>query len=517
MTIDSVTLSVMASALAGIAEEMGSLLVRSAYSSNIKERRDCSSALFDGKGRMVAQAEHIPVHLGAMPETVRYVIAKGPRPGDVFIVNDPYSGGSHIPDVTLVTPISIEESIVGYAATRAHHSDMGGARPGSMPSGSTDIYQEGLVIPPVRLVEGGELSESVMAMIMANSRTPFLRRGDFLAQIAANNLACDRVAEMVDKVGLDTLFEGFDEVIAYAERRMRIAIAELPDGMYRAETEVEGDGVTDDDIPIKVEVIIEGDSITVDFDGTSGAVAGNVNCPIAVTKSACYFAVRVVVPKDIPANHGAFAPIEVRAPEGSLVDARRPSAVVAANVETSSRIADVVMSALSQATDVPALGQGTMNVLVIGGPTWTYIETLAGGQGASSSGPGDSGVHVSMTNTLNTPIEALEIEYPLRVEKYELRYGSGGNGLYRGGDGLVRSIRVLEPASLSLLTDRRRHRPSGSNGGGSAAIGVNSVQGMRIGPKVSRTLAAGEIVTIETPGGGGWGSPEAGPSAAPSG
>lgn len=506
MAVDSVSLSVMASSLSGIAEEMGSLLVRSAYSSNIKERRDCSSALFDARGRMIAQAEHIPVHLGALPETVKWVMDEKPVPGDVFIVNDPFSGGSHLPDVTLVTPIALENRIIGYAATRAHHSDMGGSRPGSMPSGSTDIYQEGLILPPVRLVEQGALSESVMALIMANSRTPFLRRGDFLAQIAANDLACTRIRELTDKVGVDALLESFDAVIEYAERRTREAILSLPDGVYSAETEIEGDGITDADIPIKVTVTVDGDSLAVDFAGTAGAAAGNINCPIAVTRSACYFAVRVVLPKDIPANSGAFAPISVVAPEGSLVDARRPSAVVAANVETSSRIADVVLDALSQATDVPAQGQGTMNVVVIGGPTWTYIETLAGGQGASSVGPGASGIHVAMTNTLNTPIESLELEYPLRVERYELRYGSGGSGRHPGGDGLVRSIRVLEPASLSLLTDRRRHRPRGRDGGGAGATGANLVQGVEIGPKESLALQAGDVVTIETPGGGGWGA-----------
>jgi len=508
MAIDSVGLSVMASALSGIAEEMGSLLVRSAYSSNIKERRDCSSALFDSQGRMVAQAEHIPVHLGAMPETVKAVMTKNPRPGDVFIVNDPYSGGSHIPDVTLVTPVAVDGDVVAYAATRAHHSDLGGSSPGSMPGGSTDIYQEGLIIPPVRLVEDGVLSETVMDLIMANSRTPLLRRGDFLAQIAANQLASTRLGELVDKHGLGRLTEGFDAVISYADTRTRDAISTLPDGSYRAETEIEGDGVIDEDIPIRVEVRVEGDTITVDFEGSSGAVPGNVNCPLAVTRSASYFAVKVVLPKDIPANSGAFAPITVIAPAGSVVNARRPSAVVAANVETSSRIADVVLRALSGATEVPADGQGTMNVVVIGGSTWTYVETLAGGQGASQVGPGASGVHVAMTNTLNTPIESLELEYPMRVERYELRYDSGGSGIHKGGDGLVRSIRVLEDASLSLLTDRRRHRPRGLNGGEEGATGRNLVNDQGIGSKVSVGLSAGDVVRVETPGGGGWGSPE---------
>ena len=503
--LDPVTLSVLASALAGIAEEMGAVLIRGAYSSNVKERRDCSTALFDRDGRMVAQAEHIPVHLGAMPEAVAAVIEREPDPGDVFVVNDPYSGGTHLPDITLVSPISHAEGIVGFAVTRAHHSDVGGMRPGSMPSDSRELYQEGLVIPPLRLVRGGEYVRDVLDLILANVRTPDVRRGDLRAQIAANQLGERRLRELIERRGADTVSAAFEEVLAYAERRTREAIAELPDGEYEAEDQLEGDGVSDEDVPIRVRAVVEGDSITVDFEGTSGAVAGNVNCPLAVTRSACYFALRVLLPSDLPANAGTYAALDIRAPEGSLVNARAPSAVVAGNVETSQRVADAVLLAFARAVDLPAQGQGTMNNLIIGGRGFTYYETIGGGQGASATGAGASGVHVGMSNTLNTPVEALELEYPLRVERYELEYGSGGAGEHRGGDGIERAVRVLEPASLSLLTDRRRHGPRGAAGGAPGRAGRNALNGEELPPKAGRELAAGDLVSVRTPGGGGYG------------
>ncbi len=508
MTLDPVTLSVLASALAGIAEEMGAVLIRGAYSSNIKERRDCSTALFDVGGRMVAQAEHIPVHLGAMPEAVAAVIEREPTPGDVFALNDPFRGGTHLPDVTLVSPLDDGggERIVGYAVTRAHHSDVGGMSPGSMPSGSRSIYQEGLVIPPLRLVRAGEPMPDVLELILANVRTPDVRRGDLRAQLAANALAARRLAELIERRGRETVLAAFAEVVAYAERRSREAIAALPDGRYEAEGEIEGDGVSADDVPVRVAVEIAGDELTVDFDGTAAQVPGNVNCPLAVTRSACFFALRVVLPHDIPQNAGVYAPLTIAAPEGSLVNARSPAAVVAGNVETSQRIADTVLLALGQAIDVPAQGQGTMNNLVIGGAGWTYYETIGGGQGASASGDGPSGVHVGMSNTLNTPIEAFELEYPLRVERYELAEDSGGTGKHRGGDGIVRAVRALEPASLSLLTDRRRHAPRGVHGGGDGHPGENTLNGEPLPPKVSRELAAGDVVSVRTPGGGGYGA-----------
>jgi N-methylhydantoinase B len=497
--VDAVILSVMSAALSGIAEEMGTALVRSASSSNIKERRDCSAALFDESGRMIAQAEHIPVHLGAMPESVAAVIAHAPRTGEVFVLNDPFAGGSHLPDITLVSPLDLDGEIVAYACTRAHHSDVGGIVPGSMPAGSTSIWQEGLIVPPVRLDDG------VLRVILANVRTPEIRRADLAAQAAANRLAGERLAQLVARHGRETVVGAFEDVIAYAERRAREAIRRLPDGRYEAESEVEGDGVTGDDLPIRVTVSIAGDAIEIDFDGTAPAATGNVNAPLAVTRAACTFAVKVALGADVPVNAGLYAPVSIRAPEGCLVDARRPSAVVAGNVETSQRIADTVLLALAQATDVPAQGQGTMNNVVIGTSGWTYYETLGGGQGASSRGDGPSGVHVGMSNTLNTPIEALELEMPLRVQRYELLDGSGGLGRHRGGDGLVRELRVLEPATLSLLTDRRCHAPQGLEGGAPGRRGRNLVNGEPVPAKATRELEAGDVVTVETPGGGGWG------------
>ncbi len=505
--LDPVTLSVLASALAGIAEEMGAVLIRGSYSSNIKERRDCSTALFDARGRMVAQAEHIPVHLGAMPEAVAAIRRRNPEPGDVFAINDPYSGGTHLPDITLVSPVAPGEAgeIIGYAVTRAHHSDVGGMRPGSAPSDSREIYQEGIIIPPVRLVRGGDYVDDVLDLLLANVRTPAIRRGDLRAQIAANQIAEQRVGELIDRRGRELVLAAFDEVISYTERRTREVIRGLPDGEYRAVDWMEGDGTMDEDIPIRTKVRISGDSISIDFSGTSDAVPGNVNCPLAVTRSACYFALRVLLPGDVPANAGTYAPLEIRAPEGSLINAQSPSAVVAGNVETSSRIADTVLSALSGASALPAQGQGTMNNLVIGGPGWTYYETIGGGQGASRKGPGPSGVHVGMSNTLNTPTEAFEMEYPMRVERYELLYGSGGEGEHRGGDGIVRSVRVLAPASLSLLTDRRRHPPRGVEGGEPGEPGKNLLNDEELPPKVSRDMEKGDVVTVRTPGGGGYG------------
>jgi N-methylhydantoinase B len=516
VSLDPVTRSVLASALAGIAEEMGTVLVRSAYSSNIKERRDCSAALFDAGGRMVAQAEHIPVHLGAMPEAVAAVMERAPRSGDVWAVNDPFSGGNHLPDITLVSPLGAAGDLLGYAVTRAHHSDVGGMRPGSMPSGSRDIFSEGLVIPPVRLVRGGEHVRDVLDLILANTRTPRIRRGDLRAQIAANRLGGERLEELMRRRGRDTVLAAFEAVIEYTERRTREVIARLPDGEYRAAGEIEGDGVGDDDIPLRVLVRVDGDELAIDFAGTAGAVPGNVNCPFSVTRSACVFALRLLLPDDVPANAGTTAPLSIHAPAGCLVNAERPSAVVAGNVETSQRIADTVLAALAEAgagpggagvADLPAQGQGTMNNLVLGGRGWTYYETVGGGQGASRRGPGPSGVHVGMTNTLNTPIEALELEYPMRVERYELADGSGGAGWHRGGDGIVRAVRVLEPASLSLLTDRRRHAPQGAGGGGPGRPGRNLLDGGELPPKVSRDLPGGAVVTVITPGGGGFGEP----------
>lgn len=506
--LDPISLSVLNASLSGIAEEMGVVLIRSSYSSNIKERRDCSAALFDGRGRMVAQAEHIPVHLGAMPEAVAAVIEREPQAGDVFMLNDPYRGGTHLPDITLVSPaLAADGTLLGFAVTRGHHSDVGGMRPGSMPSDSRDLWQEGLVIPPVRIIHGGEYVDDVLDLVLANVRTPNVRRGDLRAQVAANNTGAQRTAQLAQRRGTETLLAGFDDVIAYTERRTRAAITALPDGDYFAQDVMEGDGVVDDDIAIKATVTVGGDEMTIDFTGTSPAVAGNVNCPIAVTRSACYFALRVMLSSDVPPNAGTYAPLDIVAPEGSLVNAGKPSAVVAGNVETSQRVADTVLLALGQAIDLPAQGQGTMNNLIMGGRDWTYYETIGGGQGASASGDGPSGVHVGMSNTLNTPIEALELDFPLRVESYELLYGSGGEGAHRGGDGIERSVHALEACNASLVTDRRRRGPSGAAGGRAGRAGENRLNRGRLRAKIDLSLESGDEITIRTPGGGGHGAP----------
>ncbi len=505
--LDPVALSVFVSSLAGIAEEMGAVLVRSSWSSNIKERRDCSCALYDAAGQLVAQAEHIPVHLGAMSDSVRAVRERSPEPGDVFVLNDPYAGGTHLPDVTVVTPVDVAGEVVGYAVSRAHHSDVGGMVPGSMPSSSRSIFQEGIVIPPLRFVRRGVLAEDLLELLLANVRTPEIRRADLIAQMAANNIGSGRLRGLVERYGLDFVRVAFDETVAYGERRAREAVRAVPDGVYEASGEVEGDGTEDSDISLRVTVTVKGDSIKMDFAGTSAPVAGNVNCPRSVTLSACLFALRVALGQDLPVNGGTAAPLEVSVPSPCLVDAQWPAAVVAGNVETSQRLADVILSALGQAVVLPAAGQGTMNNLVIGGAGWTYYETVGGGQGASSQGDGASGVHVGMTNTLNTPVEALELEFPLRVERYQLRYGSGGDGFHRGGDGAERTLRVLEPATLSVIADRRRHQPAGKAGGGDGACGQNLLDGELQPPKFTRDVRPGQVVSVLTPGGGGFGAP----------
>ena len=504
--IDPITRSVFVNAFRGVAEEMGAALIRSSRSSNIKERRDCSCALFDARGRMIAQAEHIPVHLGAMRESVAAVMARDPRPGDVFMLNDPYTGGTHLPDITLVTPIVHRAAIAGYAVSRAHHSDVGGMRPGSMPSDSTSIYQEGLVIPPVRIEQGGQPVGDILDIVMANVRTPDIRRADILAQLAANRIGAARLAEIVERHGPALIEAVIEDVLSYSERRTRAVLREIPDGRYAAEGQMEGDGVSAQDITLRCVSEIAGEELHFDFAGSAGAVAGNVNCPLAVTRSACLFALRVLLPDDVPMNAGVDRALRVSAPAGSVVNAVRPSAVVAGNVETSQRIADVALESLAQAVDLSAGGQGTMNNVIIGGERWTYYETIGGGQGASSSGDGASGVHVGMSNTLNTPIEALELEFPMTVERYELRYGTGGAGLHRGGDGIVRTIRVLEDATLCLLSERRRHAPRGAAGGADGALGANRVDDRDLPAKVTVALRAGARVSVSTPGGGGWGA-----------
>jgi N-methylhydantoinase B len=489
----NVELQVIGAALRAVADEMGAVLVRSAFSPNVKERRDCSTALFDEAGRMIAQAEHIPVHLGAMPHAVAAVLAHDPTPGETWILNDPYAGGTHLPDVTLVS-----RTPLGFAANRAHHADVGGSEPGSLAAGAQALAEEGVVIPPTRL------DDEALEALVAQMRNPDERRGDLRAQLAAQRLAERRIGELLARHGRDRLVAAMDELVAYSERRVRAAVAELPDGTYRATDVLE---TMDGELELRVAVTIDGDAVEIDFAGTAAQHAGNLNCPLAVTESACAFVLRVLTDPDVPASAGALAPLQVRAPEGCVLNARPPAAVGAGNMETSSRIVDVVLAAFGRAVAVPAQGQGTMNNVVLGNDRFTYYETIGGGQGACPDAPGPSGVHVAMSNTLNTPVEALELALPLRVERYCLRPGSGGDGAFRGGDGVVRELRVLEPCRLSLLTQRRSHGPGGAAGGERGAAGRNLVNGDELPAFASRDLAAGDLVRVETPGGGGYGTP----------
>jgi N-methylhydantoinase B len=486
-----IELQVIGSSLRAIAEEMGAVLVRSAFSANIKERRDCSTALFDDEGRMVTQAEHIPVHLGAMPEAVAAVRAHDPAPGEPWILNDPYSGGTHLPDLTIVT-----RTVLGYAVTRAHHADVGGSEPGSLPAGSTTLDEEGVVIPPTRL------DADALERLVGQMRNPDERRGDLRAQLAAHHLAERRLDELCARRGRDRVAAAMDELLEYSERVVRSALRELPDGRYEGSDALETQGGL---LELRAAVTIVGDGIGIDFDGTAPQHVGNLNCPLAVTRSACFYVVRCLCAPDLLASGGAFAPVTVQAPEGCLVNARSPAAVAAGNTETSSRIVDVVFGALGQAVPVPAQGQGTMNNVVFGNERFTYYETIAGGQGACPDGDGPSAVHVAMSNTLSTPIEALELAYPLRVERYGLRLGSGGSGRFRGGDGVVRELRVLEPCRLSLLTQRRALAPRGERGGGNGLPGRNLLNGRELPAFATANLEAGDLLRIETPSGGGWG------------
>ncbi len=489
----NVQLQVLGYALRAVAEEMGAALIRSAFSANIKERRDCSTALFDAAGRMVAQAEHIPVHLGAMPASVAAVIACDPGPDDVFILNDPYAGGTHLPDITLVSRTEL-----GFAATRAHHADVGGAAPGSMPADSRTLAEEGVVIPPTRL------DDATLDALVAQMRNPDERRGDLRAQLAAQRLGARRIAELCARRGRDEVIAAMDELVAYSERRVRAGIAALPDGRYEATELLE---TADGELELRVAVTVAGDELELDFAGTAPQHDGNLNCPLAVTTSACLFVVRALTDPDVPASAGALVPVTVTRARRAASSTRAPPAAVAAgNVETSSRIVDLLFRAFGQAVPVPAQGQGTMNNVILGNERFTYYETIGGGQGACPDADGPSGVHVAMSNTLSTPTEALELAYPLRVERHALRLGSGGDGVHRGGDGVVRELRALEACRLSLLSQRRRIAPAGAAGGEPGAAGRTLLNGEELPPFATRELEPGDLLRVETPGGGGYGT-----------
>jgi N-methylhydantoinase B len=497
--LDPITLQVMIGGLRAACDEMGAVLIRSAYSANIKERHDCSTALFDPAGELMMQAEHIPVHLGSMPDAVAAVLEQEHRPGLAWILNDPYRGGTHLPDITLISPVFVAAELIGFAASRAHHADVGGPTPGSMPAFSKTLADEGVVIPPTAA------TEEVLTKLAGQMRAPRQRLADLRAQAAANRVGELRLAELAERHGIAELRAGMSEILAYSERRTRAALAELPDGTYAAEDLLEADSATaTHDVHLRVEATIAGESLRLDFSGTDAQVEGNLNCPLSVTKSAAFFAVRILTDPDAPPSAGAHRPIEVLAPPGCLLNAEFPAAVAAGNVETSSRVADLVIAALGQARPAPAQGQGTMNNLTLANDEFTYYETLGGGQGACPDGDGPSAIHVAMSNTLNTPIESLESEFPLRVTKLSLRPDSGGSGaLHDGGEGLIRELEALAPMRFTLITERRRNAPKACKGAENGAPGVNLRNGEELPSKADGELAPGDRLRIETPGGGG--------------
>lgn len=518
--LDPVTLEVFRNLFYSVAEEMGSTLCRTAFSPNIKERRDYSCAVFDGDGGMVAQGEHMPVHLGSMPLSVEAAIRRVEmRAGDVVALNDPFAGGTHLPDITLVEPVFLEDAPAFYVANRAHHSDVGGMTPGSMPL-SRSVFQEGIRIPPVRLVRGGEVQRDVLRLVLANVRTPVEREGDLTAQIAANRTGARRLLALVERYGRGAVTAYMGHLQDYAERMTREAIRSIPDGAYRFTDRMDDDGQGNGPLPIAVTLTVDGDGARVDFTGTHPQVAGSVNAIRAITLSAVMYCFRVIVPFAVPSNAGTLRPLEVVMPEGTLVNARPPAAVAGGNVETSQRIVDVVLGALARAIPdrIPAASSGTMNNLTIGGTDprtgeeYAYYETIGGGMGARPTADGLDAVHTHMTNSLNTPVEALEHAYPFRVRRYAVRRGSGGRGRFRGGDGIEREVELLGPARVTILSDRRVHPPYGLAGGAPGAVGRNSLGApdgseRELPGKASVEVEAGSVIRIHTPGGGGYGEP----------
>jgi len=536
MRVDPAELEIFKNFFHSIAEEMGAALRRSAFSPNIKERRDYSCAVFDGRGRVAAMGDHMPVHLGSMPMSVSAArAAVDLAPGDIAMLNDPYAGGTHLPDITLVAPVFILAKQPGlgsraksfasparptfYVANRAHHSDIGGAQPASMGL-SQEIYQEGLRIPPVALARSGKIQRDVLAMVLSNVRTPREREGDLTAQVAACRLGERRLQELLGKYGAAKTRFYLDELQRYAARLMREALKRIPDGVYEAEDCLDDDGFDLDPVRLRVRIRIRGGRAQVDFSGTDAQRRGMINAVLAITESAVFYVFRCLLGEEVPACAGLMDPIELLAPEGSVVNARPPAAVAAGNVETSQRIVDVLLKALARALpqSIPAASSGTMNNLSFGGldprrkEPFAYYETIAGGMGARPASEGLSGVHTHMTNSLNTPIEALESSYPVRVLRYSLRRGSGGAGRFRGGDGVVREIEFLTEVRGSILSDRRRFAPYGLGGGRPGRTGKNLLlpssgekRALPLPSKASFSAPRGSVLRIETPGGGGWG------------
>jgi N-methylhydantoinase B len=519
---DAVTLEVYRHLFTALAEEMGASLRRASFSPNIKERRDYSCALFDAEGVAVALGDHMPVHLGAMPMSVEAALAEVGTlaPDDVVILNDPFHGGTHLPDITLISAVFWEGELLGYVASRAHHSDVGGMSPGSMPL-AREIYQEGLRIPPVLLYRLGVRNEDLWQTILANVRTPVERAGDLDAQLAALHTGSVRLLEMVERKGTREVLAAMQGLIAYADRLVAAGIQEIPDGRYEAEDFLDDDGFGSEMVPIRVTMDVQGSQLVLDFEGTSPQMPGGVNAVAAITSSATRYVVRCIVEAlldtPLPAGGGSMTSVELRLPPGSLVNAQLPASVAAGNVECSQRITDTLLQAFGKALPelIPALSQGTMNNITVGGldprtgEPFAYYETVGGGLGAAPQGPGLSGVHTHMSNSLNTPVEALEHAYPFRVTHYSIRRGSGGAGLHHGGDGLRRDIQILGDSQVTLLTERRLQGPRGAQGGEDGATGENIL--IRDGKekplpgKVTFDALAGDIISIRSPGGGGWG------------
>jgi len=520
MPVDAISLAVFRNLFTSVAEEMGETLQRAAFSPNIRERLDFSCAVFSADGRMVAQAAHIPVHLGSMPASVAYALDTflnsdvGFQQGDVVILNDPYRGGTHLPDVTMVSPVFAGGKIAFFVASRAHHADIGGMSPGSLPL-STELYQEGLIIPPIKLMLSGWYNEGVMALLTANSRAPQERIGDIEAQLASHRVGENRLRDMIVTHGIGQMTDHAEALISYAKKMTEATISTIPYGVYTFEDMLEGDGQRETPIPIKVRISVLESQMVVDFSESSPQVMGNVNAVEAIVRSAVGYAVRLLSDEDIPMNHGNFEPISVITARGSLLNPIFPAAVAVGNTETSQRIVDVVLGALAIALPhkIPAASQGTMNNLTVGGivndQQFVYYETIGGGHGAHPHGDGISGRHSHMTNTLNTPIEALESAIPLRVVAYGLRDHSGGTGKYRGGDGIRRVYEFLVPATVTINSERRLRAPYGLAGGNVGRRGVNTlVRGGKakvLGGKTTFMAQVGDLLVIETPGGGGWG------------
>ncbi len=509
--IDPIALEVARNQFASIADEMGTVLRRTSLSPNIKERADCSAALFTADGEMLAQAEHIPVHLGSMPASVQACLDRfDPVPGVQYAVNDPFAGGTHLNDLTVLAPVFVHGRHVAWVANRAHHADVGGEAPGSMPAHAVRLDQEGHVVSPSVAIENGVWRDDFLEPFVNASRTPWERRGDLDGQMGANAVASRRLTELVESEGFDRFGALATALLDYGQKRMISALSSVPDGTYQFEDFME---LGDADVAIRVAVTVEGGHLSADFTATDSQVESNFNAVEAVTRSCLYYAVRVATDPTIPANGGCYRPLDLVTTPGTLVSAQPPAAVAAGNVETSQRIADVLLGALAQAVPgrVPAAGQGTMNNVLIGNDDFAYYETVAGGQGGRPGMPGESGIQTGMTNTQNTPIESLHNHYPFRVRSYTLRRGSGGTGQFPGGDGIHREIEFLADATLSLMGERRRNAPWGLAGGGSGAPGEDWLihrggERERLGGKVTTEVSAGDRLVVLTPGGGGWGT-----------